>query len=179
MKAQDEQRSLAVNPLPAEVATEDDKLIPSRLLQIRKSIENIREDLNKEEELYQRLLKRAVELKIGHDEGAYLIVKEKESNREIDPALFKEQKPELFEKARQVEITAAEEKIQQQIEALSKLEVGEPGIRIGTVETLKMSEDEIALICKPRTVTRMYEVVQAGKALPKGKGIRMLQEENQ
>ena len=59
---------------------------------------------------------------------------------------------------------------------LLKIEVPEPAIRVGTVETLNLREDEIALICKPRTVTRTYDVIKAGTALPKGKGVKRLTE---
>ena len=178
MNAKDEQKSLVENTLPDEVTVkqEGDDQLPSLILDYDNEIILLKARILSTQAARQSAIERAIALKIGADDRAIIIVREKESNREIDPKLFKEQKPEVFEKARQVEIAAAQEKIQQQIDALSKLEVPEPAIRVGTVETLNLREDEIALICKPRTITRTYEVIKAGTALPKGKGVKRLTE---
>ena len=177
MDAKSEQRSLALNPLPAEAITpeEGDNLLPSRILDMDHKIANLEQALEMAREAKKQLMNRAVALGIGKDADAIIIVKEKLSDREIDPALFKAQKPDVFDKALAVERIAAQEKIQAQIDALSKFDVGTPVIRIKTVETM-MSEDEIAAVCKPRTVTREYKVIKAGTALPKGKGIKLLTE---
>jgi len=177
MNAKDEQKSLVENPLPPQL---DPKVNPamvcSHILYLDQEIQEHKEIIAKLSDERKAALEYAIATNTGKDDGAYIIVREKESKREIDPKLFKEQKPDVFEKARQVEIAAAHEKIQQQIDALSKLEVPEPAIRIGTVEALNMQEDEIALICKPHTVTRTYDVIKAGTALPKVKGVKLLTE---
>lgn len=177
MDAKDEQRSLATTPLPPEeiVKQDGDDQLPSLIYDYDRQIVLLQAQILSLQAARETAITRAATLKIGKDERAKIIVKESLSDREIDLDLFKTRKPEVYEKALGVELEAAKAKIQQQIDKLSKFEVGTPNIRIKTIETM-LNKDEIELLCKPRKVTKTYEVLRADAPLPKGKGIKLLSE---
>lgn len=174
MDPRDEQKDLIANPLPPEVIVkkEGDENLPSRILECDHQIANLESALALARAARTELLKRAVALRIGKDDKAVIVVKESMSDRAIDPVLLKAQKPEIYDQLLALELTAEREKIQKKIDALSAENMS---IRIGTAKTL-MSEDDITTFSLPRTVSRSYQIIPVTVPLPKGKGIRLLEE---
>jgi hypothetical protein len=170
----DEQKSLEKYPLPEQKLTkqEGDNLLPSRIYKLDRQAENIQKTFALNREARQALLDRAVERKIGEDNEAVIIVKEKNLPREINIPLLKEKFPTMHKRAVDMEIQNAKEAAQKKIDAID--EAGTT-IHIGTLQALKMDEEKIDSACYPHKITRTYEVVS--KALPLPKGVKRLTEE--
>ena len=91
MPTSDERKDLIANPLPDEVIVkqEGDDQLPSLILDYDNEIILLKARILSTQVARQNAIERAIALNIGADDGAYIIVREKESNREIDPKLFK------------------------------------------------------------------------------------------
>lgn len=177
MNAKEEQLSLRDNPLPPEPITREpgDELLPSRILDLDKQIADYENGIALAREAREHLIKRAITLNIGNDDKAIIIVKETLADREIDVARLKIEKPDIYEKAKVIEVAAEYERIQKKIDALRDVKMENPIIRIATLKPM-LREDDITTLSLPRKITRTYQVLKAGTPLPKGKGIKLLSE---
>lgn len=176
MDARQEALSLRDEPLPPEPITRElgDELLPSRILALEKQIQDYESGLSLAREARDKLLKRAVALKIGKDTEGYIIIIESLSDRKIDVERFQKERPEEYKKAIAVEIAGAREKIQKEIDALG---LTVKTIKIKTAEDI-LGQDDITLLSIPRKITTTYQVLSIRTPLPKGKGIKLLVEEN-
>lgn len=173
MNALDEAKDLALNPLPQEelVMQPEDKYLPSRIMEVEKQIEGLQNALILAQEAHKALLDRAVALKVGEDENAIIIRKEKNLPREINTDYLKEKYPMVYDSCINAEVQAARQRIEKQIEKLGETST----IHLKTVQAF-MGEQQIDECCHPHRIVVTYEVRSSKLPLPEGKGVKKLQE---